>query len=187
MALLALPHCLWLPYWHHQLVLSWYLHPPESHRLSQHKGQFVSGTWTHRADQGYLGPIKTVIYKRGSSLRQNLLCAFKTLALPEGGRGSTPNLVWNTFQCLMVNMPLPMQASNNHGDVCEVRSAIWTFVLAKQQLICQLVSTCKSVTKLFHPPLPAPTHDKWTLLCNFNPQAWAKKKLQHLKGSSSGK
>ena len=43
-------------------------------------------------------------------------------------------------------MPLTIQDSNNNGDVCEVRSAIWTFVLAKHQLICQLVSTCKSVT-----------------------------------------
>ena len=30
----ALPHCLELPYWHYQLVLSWYLHQPESHKLS---------------------------------------------------------------------------------------------------------------------------------------------------------
>ena len=27
---LALLHCLGLPYWHYQLVLSWYLHQPES-------------------------------------------------------------------------------------------------------------------------------------------------------------
>ena len=33
----ALPHCLELPYWHYQLVLSWYLHQPESHQLSLHK------------------------------------------------------------------------------------------------------------------------------------------------------
>ena len=34
---LALPHCLGLPYWHHQLILSWYLHQPESHQLSLNK------------------------------------------------------------------------------------------------------------------------------------------------------
>ena len=33
----ALPDCLELPYWHYQLVLSWYLHQPESHQLSLHK------------------------------------------------------------------------------------------------------------------------------------------------------
>ena len=31
---LASPHCLELPNWHHQFVLSWYLHQPESHQLS---------------------------------------------------------------------------------------------------------------------------------------------------------
>ena len=31
---LALPHCLGMPYWHYQLVLSLYLHQPESHQLS---------------------------------------------------------------------------------------------------------------------------------------------------------
>ena len=30
----ALPDCLGLPYWHYQLVLTWYLHQPESHQLS---------------------------------------------------------------------------------------------------------------------------------------------------------
>ena len=34
---LALPHCLELPSWHYQPVLSWYLHQPESHQLSQTK------------------------------------------------------------------------------------------------------------------------------------------------------
>ena len=28
----------WAPFWHYQLVLSWYLHQPESHQLSLHKG-----------------------------------------------------------------------------------------------------------------------------------------------------
>ena len=29
----------WIAYWHYQLVLSWYLHQPESHQLSLHKGK----------------------------------------------------------------------------------------------------------------------------------------------------
>ena len=33
----ALPHSLELSYWHYQLVLSWYLHQPESHKLSLNK------------------------------------------------------------------------------------------------------------------------------------------------------
>ena len=33
----TLPHCLGMPYWHHQLVLSLYLHQLESHQLSLHK------------------------------------------------------------------------------------------------------------------------------------------------------
>ena len=37
MASLALPFCLGLPYWYYQLVLSWYLHQPESHQLSLKK------------------------------------------------------------------------------------------------------------------------------------------------------
>ena len=32
-----LPHCLGMPYWHYQLVLSLYLHQPESHQFSLHK------------------------------------------------------------------------------------------------------------------------------------------------------
>ena len=31
---LALPHCLGMPFWHYQLVLSLYLHQQESHHLS---------------------------------------------------------------------------------------------------------------------------------------------------------
>ena len=34
---LAMPHCLGMPYWHFQLVLSWYLHYSESHQSSLHK------------------------------------------------------------------------------------------------------------------------------------------------------
>ena len=37
---LALPHCLGMPHWHYQLVLSLYLHHPESHQLSLHKGKW---------------------------------------------------------------------------------------------------------------------------------------------------
>merc|ERR1719458_2201228 len=51
MAPLALPHCLGLPYWHYQLVLSWYLHQPESHQLSLHKvSESVKDNRTHRSD-----------------------------------------------------------------------------------------------------------------------------------------
>ena len=32
----AFPHCVGMPYWHYQLLLSWYLHQPESHQLSLH-------------------------------------------------------------------------------------------------------------------------------------------------------
>ena len=38
-----LPHCLGLPYWHYQFVLSWYLHQPESHQLSLKKVLLTSG------------------------------------------------------------------------------------------------------------------------------------------------
>ena len=54
-------HCLELPYWHYQLVLSWYPRQPESHQLSLHKGGMTdrqTDIWTQRSDQGYLGPIK---------------------------------------------------------------------------------------------------------------------------------
>ena len=40
---LALPHCLGMPHWYYQLVLSSYLHHPESHQFSLHKvTQWVS-------------------------------------------------------------------------------------------------------------------------------------------------
>ena len=47
MAPLALPHCIGLPYWHFELVLSWYLHQPESQRLGLSDGR-TSGPkyWT---------------------------------------------------------------------------------------------------------------------------------------------
>ena len=35
MAPLAFPNCLGLPYWFHQLDLSWHLHQPETHQLSE--------------------------------------------------------------------------------------------------------------------------------------------------------
>ena len=51
MAPLILPHCLRLPYWHHQLVLSCYHHQPESHQLSlQIVCQSLSDIRTHRSD-----------------------------------------------------------------------------------------------------------------------------------------
>ena len=47
----ALLHCLGLPYWHYQLVLSWYPHQPESHQLSLHKVSYsVTDIRTQRLD-----------------------------------------------------------------------------------------------------------------------------------------
>ena len=54
---LALPHCLWLPCWHHQLVLSCYLHQPESHQLSFNNVCLLERLGTHKSHQGYMGPI----------------------------------------------------------------------------------------------------------------------------------
>ena len=56
----ALPDCVGMPYWHYQLVLSWYLHQPESHQLSWTKPLLLRETRTHRSDQGHLGPIKNM-------------------------------------------------------------------------------------------------------------------------------
>ena len=62
--ILALLHCLQLPFWHYQLVLSWYPHQPESHQLSLHKGLLLTYSLTHWhpdpkiGPQVYLGPIK---------------------------------------------------------------------------------------------------------------------------------
>ena len=69
---LALPHCLGLFYWLYQLVLSWYLHQPESHQLSFKKvSQWVTENRTHRSDQGDLGPIKNLINSVGSPCPHN--------------------------------------------------------------------------------------------------------------------
>ena len=43
----ALPHCLELSYWHYQLVLSWYLHQPESHQLRETPLKFMSQAFGH--------------------------------------------------------------------------------------------------------------------------------------------
>ena len=40
-SLLAFLHCLGLPYWHYQLVFSWYPHQPESHQLSLNKVCYI--------------------------------------------------------------------------------------------------------------------------------------------------
>ena len=48
-----LAHCLWLPYWHNQLVLSCFLHQPESHQLSLKKVSLVRDTRTHRSNPMY--------------------------------------------------------------------------------------------------------------------------------------
>ena len=86
MAPLALPHCLGMPYWHHQLVLSWYLHQPESHQLSLKKVLLVlRETWTHRSDPRY-----TWIKIHFQSQNRNLPIFGKkympqSVCLPEGG------------------------------------------------------------------------------------------------------
>ena len=54
----ALPHCLWFSYQYHQLVLSCYLHQPESHQLSLHKGISDWQPDPTIGPQVYLGPIK---------------------------------------------------------------------------------------------------------------------------------
>ena len=47
----ALPDCLVLPYWHYHLVLTWYLHQPESHQLSLQQRLIVSERdRIHRSD-----------------------------------------------------------------------------------------------------------------------------------------
>ena len=58
----ALPHCLELPYWHYQLVLSWYPHQPESH-------QSQKGVWRTDGHPDpkiellvYLSPIKIFVF-----------------------------------------------------------------------------------------------------------------------------
>ena len=52
----ALPHCLELPYWHYQLVLTWYLHQPESHQLSFTKVSYSRTSGPKDRTPG-LGPI----------------------------------------------------------------------------------------------------------------------------------
>ena len=83
----ALPHCLELPHWHYQLVLSWYPHQPESHQLSLNK---VAHSLTHGhpdpkiGPQVYLGPIK--------------ICTFLSLSLLPApvvvGNIQDPDFLW---------------------------------------------------------------------------------------------
>ena len=67
-----------MSYWHYRLVLGWYLHQPESRQLDLQKvSQFVSllvrEAWTHRSDQGYLGPIKMQENKPTLKLQKSAL------------------------------------------------------------------------------------------------------------------
>ena len=56
LALVALPHCLGLPYWHYQLVLSLYLHQLESHQLSLHKWlSYLLTLGRHKKNRFFLG------------------------------------------------------------------------------------------------------------------------------------
>ena len=72
----ALPHCFGLSYWHYHLVLTWYLHQPESHQLSfTNISQRRTDTRTHRSDQGHLGPIKRrCTFSKGKSLHFSDFC-----------------------------------------------------------------------------------------------------------------
>ena len=83
----ALPDCLGLPYWHYQLVLTWYLHQPESHQLSlQNLSESVSDNRTHRSDQGYLGPIKIVKIDRNAEHLQFIMEMALILLKRRGGK-----------------------------------------------------------------------------------------------------
>ena len=62
---LALPHCLELPPWHYQQVLSWYLHQPESHQLSQQKWLTYGQPDPTIGPQVDLGPIKMTNMRTG--------------------------------------------------------------------------------------------------------------------------
>ena len=66
LAPLALPYCLGLSYWHNQSVLSWYLHQPELHQLSQEKVlDGVRDTKTTRSDPMCMGLTTRRVGKRG--------------------------------------------------------------------------------------------------------------------------
>ena len=59
---LSLPHCLRMLHWHFQLVLSRYLHQPESHQLSLQQPLLLTDRQTdigtHRSDPSHLCPIE---------------------------------------------------------------------------------------------------------------------------------
>ena len=79
---LVLPHCLGMLYWHYRLVLSLYLHQPESHQLSLQKvSQSVSQFQT-------LGPIDRTPGIPGSNKKCITLKAWGGEA-PRLARGSS--------------------------------------------------------------------------------------------------
>ena len=82
LALLALLHCLGLPNWHHQLVLSYYPNLPESHQLSLQKVcEGRTDTWTLRSDPGiFLGLIE--------------------INIPNINQENIENLTFCNYQCL---------------------------------------------------------------------------------------
>ena len=69
---LALPHCLGLPYWHYQLVLSLYLHQPESHQFSLQKVLDSVSEWERT------GPIDRTPGTPGSDKKHEII-KFKIL------------------------------------------------------------------------------------------------------------
>ena len=92
--LMLLIHCLGLPYWHYQLVLSWYPHQPESHQLSLHKG--VGRTDGHPdpkiGPQVYLGPIKT----------QHLPCAWSHIPMLNKNAKLSIGYIFNHSRCIVL-------------------------------------------------------------------------------------
>ena len=57
-----MPHCLGLPFWHYQLVLSWYIHQPESHQFSLQKLSQFQRTGPIDRTPGTPGSDKNTLY-----------------------------------------------------------------------------------------------------------------------------
>ena len=77
----ALPDCFGLLYWHYQLVLTWYLHQPESHQLSF---KSISSVTTGPIDRtpGTPGSDKNwiLIFKMNSVVRSSLFNCHSSLS-----------------------------------------------------------------------------------------------------------
>ena len=123
---LAFPNCLGLLYWYHQLELSWYLHQPELHQLSQ----------PNRSHLERLGPIDRTPGIPGSDKNHH------PVQVCEGGagwcvEGASGRTLWHRLPSLHDSWTLlPHQGHLGDGDTGQVDLSSSEIISERFSLSC---------------------------------------------------